>query len=314
MRSKRIEQSSPEEDLREKLWWDENCDLIEKIWAQSIQIQSLIRLPYLKRMKEFFLKDSNKRVLLVLEIGCGTGWVGRLVADERVRILGSDFSSGQLKMALSKSKEFNVDKWCSYELADASTFRMEVDGVLIHALLHHLSDQELKLFFFEFSKIRKGTRIFIYEPVFFYDQTEKPSILDRVMNRVRYLMQDYVIRFVKWKGQFDNLLDLQVKKLFDDAEKDGWYLSPKEVPFYEGELEAYLTSSCTIMSKYIVNRTDLVIAQALTLNRINRPGRLFSRVILPLAVFVDRLIFKGKFRSFVDADQHLFVCFEVIKN
>ena len=92
MRTERIVVSTKELDELEKEWWNSNAETIEKIWAQNLDLQKQIRLFYLSRMKKFFLTGTNKKPFKVLEIGCGTGWVGRLIAGPGLHIIGTDFS------------------------------------------------------------------------------------------------------------------------------------------------------------------------------------------------------------------------------
>lgn len=313
MRTKRIDESDVHIDESEREWWNMNAPTVEKIWAQNIDFQKSIRLPYLSRMRGFFLKGAKNLPIRILEIGCGTGWVCRLIAGKDIHIIGTDFSEGQLAIARSMAQKLNKAEFCTYELADASTFQKEVDGVVIHALLHHLSSEELNKFFDEFSQLPKGTRVFLYEPVFFQKQSGKPSFRDKVINKLIYKLKNYALNKAKQVGSEDVELSSAMNKITLDAEKNGWYISPKEVPFAEGELESYLGPHFQILDKYIVNKTELDIAQALTMNAIERPGFLFSKILIPLSRSLDKLSFSGKFTHYLHPYQHLFVCFEAIK-
>jgi SAM-dependent methyltransferase len=304
MRTERINTSTPELDNQERVWWNNNAETIEKIWAQNIHFQNVVRLPYLKKMKRFFLKDKSKAT--ILEIGCGTGWVGRLVADESINFIGTDFSEGQLAIAKQKAK--GKENFLKYELADASTFEKDVDGVLIHALLHHLSSEELNLFFREFSKLKRGTKIFIYEPVFYGHNPSAPSFKDRVINKLIYVIKN---KFTKPQRDID--LMAAMKKINEDAENNGWYISPKEVPFYDGELEKFINPYCELENKYIVNKSDYEISQSLTMSGIDKPSLLYSELIIPFLARLDQMAFKGNFRHYLYPHQHLFTCYEWVK-
>jgi hypothetical protein len=41
MRTKRINESNPVLDEEELIWWNENAETIEEIWAQNIHFQRL---------------------------------------------------------------------------------------------------------------------------------------------------------------------------------------------------------------------------------------------------------------------------------
>ncbi|MBL0742455.1 class I SAM-dependent methyltransferase [Chryseolinea lacunae] len=312
MRTERIIDSDAALDLEEMQWWDANAGTIEKIWAQNIHYQKAIRLGYLSRMKRFFQHGKNGQVN-ILEVGCGSGWVGRLVADDQLHIIGTDFSSGQLAIAEKNARVWHKEKFCRYELADASTFKQNVDGVLIHALLHHLSHRELTVFFEQLAQVASGTRIFIYEPVFYTPSTEEASVYDRIINRLKNMLRNFALRKISKSPTDDRALTEAMNKINNDADQNGWYISPKEVPFYDGELEKYLGSFCTLQNKYIVNKTELDIAQAMSLKGIEKPGDLFTGIVLPLASWLDKLSFSGNFKRFIYPHQHLFVCFEWIR-
>jgi len=314
MRTERIVESTKEIDELEKEWWNANAVTIEKIWAQSFRLQKLVRVPYLEKMKRFFLDSTNKRPLKILEIGCGSGWVCRLVADKDFNIIGTDFSDAQIALAKEMAVLQGKEEFCVYEVADASAFEKDVDGVVIHALLHHLSAKELQVFFKQFSEIKKGTRVFMYEPVFLDKQPGKASFFDRAINKVIHEVKMFAINKAKKSGQEDVELNKKIEKIFNDAQEKGWYISPKEVPFYEKELDEYMKPLCTLQKKYIVNRSELEIAEVLAAWRIEKPGFLFSGILIPLVRQLDKISFQGKFTHYLPANQHVFVCSEWVKN
>jgi ubiquinone/menaquinone biosynthesis C-methylase UbiE len=314
MRTKRIENSTKEVDELERQWWNSNAETIEKIWAQSFSLQKIVRVPYLEKMKKFFLNSTNKRPLKILEIGCGSGWVCRLVADKDFHIIGTDFSEAQIALAKEMAARQEKEEYCSYEVADASAFEKDVDGVVIHALLHHLSENELQNFFRQFAEIKKGVRVFMYEPVFLDKQPGKAGFFDRAINKVIHEVKMVAIKKAKKTGHEDVKLNEKIKKIFNDAQKNGWYISPKEVPFYEKELDGYMKPLCTLQKKYIVNRSDLEIAEILAAWKIEKPGFLFSGILIPLVRQLDKISFKGKFTHYLPANQHVFVCSEWVKN
>jgi SAM-dependent methyltransferase len=313
MRTNRIDISTVDLDNLEMDWWNKNALLIEKIWALNYKMQILIRLPYLRKMKKFFLKGSINKQVKILEIGCGSGWVCRLVADENFRVVGTDFSEEQIQIAKKEAVLANKNVYCSYELADASTFEQDFDGVVIHALLHHLSKEELSNFFSQLGKIKSGTKVYMYEPVFMKPIIGEPTIKDKILNKLITKLKSISITRAKKNGESDTHLQSDLENLYKEARAKGWYLSPKEVPFYEDELFNYLQPLFNIEKKYIVNRTDLEIAQSLMLNKIESPNFLYSKLLIPLSSWLDSLAFKGKYTNYIQPLQHQFVCLELVK-
>ena len=311
MRLTRIHTSTKELDEKEHTWWNTNSDLIETIWANSYQIQKAIREPYLKRMKKFFLKDAKSLPVNILEVGCGTGWVCRLIADKNFHVVGTDFSESQINRAKQESICFDKAEYCKYQLANASTFDKEYDGVVIHAFLHHLTIDELAIFFNEFSKRRKETKVFVYEPVF-YEPTQKAGVTEKILNRSINLLKKIAFNRIEKTRPLNKSLLNQWKKIYDLAQEEGWYISPKEVPFYENEIHDYLNKYCTILDEYIVTHTDLDIAQKLILHDVQSPSFFFTKFIFPIIQQLEKQFFKRNFRPFIYKNQHLFVCYELI--
>jgi SAM-dependent methyltransferase len=311
MRTERIIHPSEAGNQLEKEWWNKHAATIEKIWAQNIYFQKKVRLPYLKKAKAFFLKDAP-RPYTVHEIGCGSGWVGRLIADENLRIIGTDFSDSQIEIAKKNALVEGKTNYVRYIVSDENTF-IESDGLLIHAFLHHLSKDELEAFFKIFEKYKPGTKIFIYEPVFYKPKEGAPSFGDKMVNKINAIIRWGSIRLAEMTGNKDEDLDDDIKRINYQAKSNDWYISPKEIPFFEGELESYLTRYCTIEKKYIVNKTDYDISQALTLNGFQKPNFLYSKILMPLTGLLDRVSFKGRFEHFLYKHQHLFTCFECVK-
>ena len=311
MREERIKVSDPILDKQEMDWWDTNASIIENIWALNLDLQKIIRLPYLKKMKQFFTSSAKHLPVKILEIGCGSGWVCRLVADENFHVIGTDFSAGQLEIASSKAKFYHKEKFCKYELSDASAFPKDIDGVIIHALLHHLSVEELNFFFKQLAKIPSSTKVFIYEPVFIKQQQALPSFRDKVLNRIITNLKKFSIDRAKAIGSPDNDLNNALEKIYKDAEEYGWYISPKEIPFYQDELTDYLAPHFNTKNVYIVNKSDLEVSQALILNKIEKPDFVFSKILIPLLLWFDKLAFQGNFTFYISPLAHQFVCFEL---
>lgn len=313
MRTERIDKSTIALDSLEQKWWNENAEGIEKIWALNYEYQKLIRLPYLKNMKDFFLEGNPNKKIKILEVGCGSGWVCRMIADENIHVFGTDFSASQIEIAKQQAMLFNKSNYCTYKLADVSDFNADIDAVVIHAILHHLSKEELDLFFSQIKNIKPGCKVFLYEPVFIKPQNIKPTIKDKVLHRAINFLRNSAIKYAKKFGRFNHEIKNQLESIYADASKNGWYLSPKEVPFYQDELYAFLEPSFVIKKEYIVNKTDLEVAQTFVLNSFERPSRIFSNLFFKLIISLDKLSFKGNFTNYIKPLQHQFVCFELVR-
>jgi SAM-dependent methyltransferase len=310
MRTKRIVKSSPEFDSVENRWWNTNSALLEKVWAQTYTLQKAIRYPYLKKAKKFLNVGNGKTV--IWEVGCGTGWVCRLIADRDFNIVGTDFSTAQIETAIIQAKKFNKDGYCQYKVSDASAVITGHNGIVISAMLHHLTEEELDGFFKVIEVQEQGMKVFLYEPVFIQSSSERGKLFARVFKQLIGVYVRTVELILKLTGTKDKQLVDATNNLWVDADKHGWFLSPKEIPFYEDELSQYLEPHFTIHKKYFVNATDFTIAQNLVLYKNENPGFFYTRVILPIATMLDKIFFRLNFRS-VSKGQYFFCCYELIK-
>ncbi len=309
MRDTRIKISTPELDKEEMEWWNKNAGTIETIWAQTYALQSCIRKPYLLKAKKFLQGDNDKT--MIWEVGCGTGWVCRMIADENFHVTGTDFSQSQIQIARDTAAAFGKEKFCNYLLTDASTLVENHNGILISALLHHLSEQELEKFFTLFESQKKGTKVFMYEPVFIEAKSNNGQLIALLYKQVPKLFRTLTGVCIALTGKKNRDLDDKVNALYSQAEKNNWFLSPKEVPFYESELDNYLNRYFTIQKTYFVNKSDLHIAQNMVIYNKPEPGFIFRKIIFPLSIFLDRIFFALNFRS-VTKGQYFFKCFELI--
>ncbi len=308
MRKERVVQSTPALDQQENTWWNENAQTIEQVWAHSLEIQKLIRLPYLNRAKAFFAESHPKST--IWEIGCGTGWVCRLIADQNFHVIGTDFSAAQIELAKQSAVRDQKDQYCKYLLTDATTQVEGHTGILIHALLHHLSKEELAGFFAMIQKQKSGTKVFMYEPTFTEATHPQGRLWALLFKQVLRGFRGFAHLAIKLMGQKQEHLSDSIDRLFAKAKDNAWFLSPKEVPFYETELNEYLERYFRIEKRYFVNYTDLDLAQTLVIHQLDKPNFFISKVLAPLATGLDRIFFTLNFRS-VTPGQYFYQCIEM---
>ena len=109
----------------------------------------------------------------VVELGCGSGWVGQSICGRELRITGTDFSASQIALARENAARKRLDAFTHYQVATSGVWP-SLDragtGILIHAFLHHLDGAELDAFFDMLHRnVPPGTQIWIYEPAFYPD-------------------------------------------------------------------------------------------------------------------------------------------------
>ncbi len=276
-------------------WWNKNADIISKVWEMDSVISWDVRKEYLLRAKSFFQKDNNE--VTILEVGCGSGWVGQSIVSDDFHLIGTDFSQEQIFLANENAKRKQLQNYCQYILLRSDVFpkdTTQINGILIHCLLHHLTNEEIKDFFRELKlKIKPGSKIFIYEPAFFDFGSNSPRELDAksftLLNLSNFIDKclifvSNILRIVdvKTKNEFDNLLQ--------KAEENGWCLSPKEVPLNITEFSAILQENCIIDKSYW--KTLYSIGWGSTINNIKNKflRRLLGAIFIPIYVYTDKCL------------------------
>ena len=259
------------------------------------EISWTTRKHYLLRAKAFF--ENKDRQVNILELGCGSGWVGQSIAGPGLRIIGTDFSSAQIELARANAKIRQVDRYCEYRLTDEADWIESVkkaDGILIHAFLHHLDGRELETLLRGLREnARPGTKIWIYEPAFFQAPTTDDSSM-KLSSRILYAVTRH---FAAWLSSIYNrfhLIDNETEDSFSglvrEAEKNNWYLSPKEVPFNVETFSRQLAEAMEIQSQYWA--TVFLIGWVYHTNLLKNKGlrRIINQTFLPLFSLTDRIL------------------------
>jgi len=246
--------SSSELNEKELEWWNRNGEFMADAWDYDQMLSSIIRHDYLTKAKRFLSIDKSVHVL---EPGCGSGGIGRLIAGPNFHITGIDWSKSVTSIAIQKAYEMNLSEFCNYITADFTQCKHlleKADGVLIHAFLHHLDDQELDRFLKTLMiNLNPNARIWVYEPTFFLESVNthvSVSPRTQIYLELAQLTIETLNAFYRKKNIFDYLSFERLTNLFQDANKNGWYLSPKEVPFDLYELTNKLEQYFSIQDTY----------------------------------------------------------------
>ncbi len=140
-------------------------------------------LKFWNKASKFYAKYMNKNVgaylyftkvlqnylnkeMQVLELGCGTGELSVLVADNLQNLIATDFSEGMIRACKNKNLKsniiFKVEDACNLSFKDNS-----FDAVLIANVLHIVSDMDLVLS--EIRRVLKKNGI-VFAPIFVYNE------------------------------------------------------------------------------------------------------------------------------------------------
>lgn len=293
--------ADPVIDQLESAWWDQNAETVEAIWALPENIRSGIRSHYLKRTKEFFL-ESNRRPLRVLEVGCGSGWVGRMIADlDTINVVGIDLSERQIEIARLNAVKAGLDSICEYRCQNLAELVMsnnhDVGCVLIHAILHHLSWQEIHAVLEQVASLGSETRVFVYEPVYLGHENSSSQWHQRIYQKLAWRLANLPARLgkalLRGKEQYYNQdLGAQLQSICEQAKQNGWVVSPKEVVFQESEMLAALGQYFQIRDRYLCNYTSMEVGQLAGMYNSSDLPESFCKLLLPFSRWSDRLLFE----------------------
>jgi 2-polyprenyl-3-methyl-5-hydroxy-6-metoxy-1,4-benzoquinol methylase len=284
--------SSPEWDRQEVEWWDANAAHIERIWGLSDPLCRGARQKYIEHIRACFLQLKAARPLRILEIACGSGWPGRILASSELKVTGVDFSEGQIQIARAKAAEIGQTN-CDYVRMEISqlneAFQLgQFDGAFIHCGIHHLCTVELTEFAELLGRSPKGFPIILVEPVYL----DRSHFLGRILGRAFTALYYLLGAFYYACSTQDKIVMQTTQDLFKLATRKGWFFSPKETPFDVGEVQRLFSSNFEIKEIEPVTYFGLRAAQHLsTLKDQHRATRVGSRV-LPFLNSIDRSLIK----------------------
>ena len=159
-----------------------------------------------------------------LEIGCGTGAFARQLAKRSRRVTALDLSSEMIRVARSRSTEFdNID----FQLADATTWNFpqpRFDFVGTIATLHHMEQRELLV------KIKDSLKpggVFVV-----LDLVQSNSLLERMLDVIG-LGVSPTLRLIH-NGRLQP--PVQVRKAWEQHGKHDSYLTVNQVSALADEI------------------------------------------------------------------------------
>lgn len=147
------------EDL-ERAWWDRFGDIAERQWSLNEELNLVVRREHLAEVVQFLRRPGGR----LLDVGCGSGWLGLLVASTQMELTGVDFSLEQV----SRARQAAFGKG-SARFILGTIDQVEdgpYDSALLHGVLHHLPEFQIEPFLDRLAKLMApGGRIYLYEPI-----------------------------------------------------------------------------------------------------------------------------------------------------
>jgi 2-polyprenyl-3-methyl-5-hydroxy-6-metoxy-1,4-benzoquinol methylase len=302
-------------DRLESLWWNTHGELIDKVWGFSEKVNFLYRNNYVAQAATFF--KHNEKNPKILDLGCGSGWFGRMIVDPELEYHGVDFSSTQIKIA-NQDKETSPNKnqlhyYCLEDFKEIENLQ-SFTGVVIHAFLHHLCWEELSDLFDDLKQfLPAGCKFFIVEPVYpdahqiGIDKNEQSFNLNFVLN-YRAKLNQIKLGLID-QNIFDTQTEYNLNKVGAESQNNGFFFSPKEVPFRMTEFKNFLSPYLKIEHTFQCGVLDLETAQLIELINDAAVQQKYADLLFPLANALDRFLLLNQYFE-ANENNYLFTAFQ----
>jgi hypothetical protein len=289
-----------DEDRSEHSWWNANADIVERVWANDDDTRQALRGHYLSKARRF-LTEGEATDAVIIELGSGSGWVGRaLIRGARSRLLGIDLSEAQVEIARKNAEAEGLGTQCVYvcaNLSDAAPYIGDVravSGLVIHAILHHLTWSEIDQILTDVVRVGPAAKLFAYEPVFFPHDEHRVGLVGRLSRLLAISVALCALLSMRVYGRItssarDRSFAAEVDRISREAAENQWVLSPKEIVFGREEFLATLDKHFVVNQSYLCNYIDMVAAgMASVLREPGREKRVFLNVFMPVLRALDR--------------------------
>jgi len=150
----------------EEQWWDTYGEYMTYQWTLTPALNKIIRSEWMKDFTEFLFCEKG----MLLDVGCGSGWLSLNFARKGMAVLGIDISNEQIKMANHLRQDSGLQN-VNFECADlvnwdCAQYREKFDSIYVNAFLHHLPPDEIEMIFNKINYVlKKGGRCYFYEPL-----------------------------------------------------------------------------------------------------------------------------------------------------
>lgn len=293
----RYQSTSPVLEQEEEAWWAEYGDLEEAFcWVQDPFVQRFLRGAYLRRALANVRPGDS-----VLEVGCGTGWLTLLLARVGAGdVVGVDVSGAQIARARLAAARAGLSGRVRFVEGGEEALGAQVGGrfdvVVFHAVLHHLSTDEIsRVLDQSVGLLKPGGRLVAVEPVHDPRDAPAPAPAPALSPSLRPL------QWLRWLQAAPMVLHRRRLRAIGPAEADArsrlegrsWARppggpSPKEHPFAPGELDAMLGRRAQVEVVTPCLGAAHLVAQELLLARLSQP-RLWGAA-MPAVLWVARAL------------------------
>lgn len=278
----KIKQPATEEE-----WWDTFGDVQEQIWVYDAYFEQIVRGGYLQEMVEFLYKPGGR----VLDFGCGSGWVGMLLAEKGMELEGVDLSAEQVKQAKLAAQARGLTK-AQFKQSGVEIVKEHgsFDSIVVHSLFHHLNPADKQTLLDSIAaRLEAGGKAFFYEPL---AAKQGSNPIGRILNKSLLGGLWLMRKTAYW-------LDMQ-EPIVQQAIRRGWKMqSPDEAPIDLDEFIRMLPPELQVVKVTCWHMAAIAYANwCMGLKpfwrRLARPG-------IQLFKLIDSLVLSPRYRSYMRA-------------
>ena len=272
--------------MTEAEWWEIFSDFATKQWELTPRYNYIVRNDYLSEMKSFLYKKEGK----LLEVGCGSGWVGLEIAKSGMEFIGIDTSTSQIRKAQKASRNAGLinSTFIIGTLSDLDP-TLRFDSVLIHATLHHLHQEEIRNLLKRLNPLLKEQgRLYIYEPIL--------SKKNKFWIDFFAICIFIVLWSPFWLIQKVSIILKIGPKNYRNAVKNGWTgLSPDEAPLDKIDLLHTIGMNYSIVNVKYWHAYSLALAMGC--GELKPPFSLLAERVIRFLYWVDRQLMSSHLKD-----------------
>lgn len=207
----------------ENAWWDMYGEYMTYQWTLTPELNKIIRSQWIKDFTDFLFCKKG----ILLDMGCGGGWLSLKFARQGMVVLGLDISNEQIKLANNLKNDSGIEN-LNFECADlvgwdCTEYRNKFDSIFVNAFLHHLPPCEIEMIFKKISYVlKKDGKCYFYEPL--TAQVKKRVRLIKFIDSFIGLMVGFLV------AKIPNYCNLWSTRYRDELRKGYNMQSPHEAP------------------------------------------------------------------------------------
>jgi len=273
----------------EREWWDSFYEIANRQWLLTDALNSIVRREYLQEMAQFLFLEGGS----VLDVGCGPGWVGLILAQRGMSLIGIDLARAQIDTARQQAANLGVRDATFIHGPIADLDVKGFDSMILHATLHHLPEGDIGPLLIKLHQLLKeGGKLYLYEPL---APKRDVSVLQAVA------IAFFLLLYGPWYVLHWLAIRLTIgPSAFRQAVRKGWTgFSPKERPLDKKWLVARLQDAGFRIVQEPMYWHAYSLSFAMGCTELSPPLSWIARLNARLLYVIDRAILSSPLKEYV---------------